>query len=698
MDSAIEYLDKSINLARETMSPNNALIVVDYMRIGDHLGHKNLPNKAVDYYKNALLLINQIYCGYSTYQLTVYSAIALEYGRANDKQNAIDYCSKMDETLRKGCFNIAYYDWQTNFYKAEIYRNIGEHLKACEYASNCISISHLLKDGGQTQLTLSIFFLGGLYLFKKDYHTAIKYFLQAEVEGIAINNAKDQDKETLLGKIYQALGACNYLVGDFLSAINFLIKSEVKFKKQYGEMNIIVASINEDLGKIYDCICNFPWAIEYFERSLRIKTFFYGVNSIQTIRSCGCLANVYMSSGDYKKALDYYNKVERLLNINNAPGECYVDLYKDLFQMHRHNNDNKSAYECALKSIEITEKIKDQKPLLYIQALFLLLHFRVENRDIKSSFQLFEKLKKLMEENSKEPNDVFGLIYLDYGRTLMFANNIQAAIDSFLKALSIYKECFTDKSPYLVEPYHLLANAYEENKENQKAAKCYLKIISIYQRLGITTPNLGLACYCLGNIYASEGKDCLAIEYLSKAVNIVSNSNDPEYKDIVGNSYSQIARAYQNINKTEEALNYNNQALMFFQIKYGENHILVANCYCNIAYLYKFLKNNKFALNYFRKVEYVIDNIPNKDNTVAANLYLEVSDEFLHLKQYSQAIENSIKSLTIYKRLQIDDYSTLFGLFFTIISSYSKLGNKPKVLEWYQNAEPQLTKNPMKTI
>ena len=155
-----KYLDKSLKINSETRTPNNVQVIVDYLATGLCIMYESNHIEAINYFKKAVLIINQIYSGCSSYQLKVYQLIALAYGRNNKKENAIEYCLKMDKVLRKGCFytNNVFLNWKANIIKGEIYRNIGEYSKAINFLEKSIELAHLLPGKELWQLATSIFF------------------------------------------------------------------------------------------------------------------------------------------------------------------------------------------------------------------------------------------------------------------------------------------------------------------------------------------------------------------------------------------------------------------------------------------------------------------------------------------------------------------------------------------------------------
>ena len=78
--------------------------------------------------------------------------------------------------------------------------------------------------------------------------------------------------------------------------------------RQYGENNLIVAVIYNNIGSVYREQSDYVQAIKYFKHALEIKKTFLEGSHPAVATSYNNIGSVYFAQGDYVQALEYYQK------------------------------------------------------------------------------------------------------------------------------------------------------------------------------------------------------------------------------------------------------------------------------------------------------------------------------------------------------------------------------------------------------
>ncbi len=199
-----------------------------------------------------------------------------------------------------------------------------------QYGSPTLQAEALIEVGGTYQnkaadLPKKIFYYKAgaqRYLDIKDYlHAGNMLEYTGELYNIASEYRqalKTLDSALILYKLsgfprlhglYSLMGSTYMFMSDFSNALRYNIMA-IETGEKLHETGIIMSPIYNRLGMIYFSIEDYPPAIEYFNRGLRIAYLNHDTMSIQTIQMN--IAYIYRKTGRFELALDSIRAAEKL--------------------------------------------------------------------------------------------------------------------------------------------------------------------------------------------------------------------------------------------------------------------------------------------------------------------------------------------------------------------------------------------------
>ena len=235
---------------------------------------------------------------------TLYNNLSGVYSMQGDYLLALDYITKALE-IRKS-LNGNEHELVATAYNnmSGVYRELGKYDQAMEYSMEALRIT--LKVSGNESLTTASIYnnLGGLYhaLLKNDealcnYEKALK---------IRVTLLGKEDPDTI--SVNTNIASLYLNQEEFESALGKLKDLEEVLKKE----DLAKAAIYACIASAYLGLKNYEKAIEYNEKTLKIREEILSDENPETARSYNSLADVYKSKGEYNKALKYYRKALKI--------------------------------------------------------------------------------------------------------------------------------------------------------------------------------------------------------------------------------------------------------------------------------------------------------------------------------------------------------------------------------------------------
>ena len=386
-------------------------------------------------------------------------------------------------------------------------------------------------------------------------------------------------------------------------------------------------SVLGNLGKSYLSLGDLRKAMQYYEEALKISQEIKDkMNECQWL---GNLGTPYRTMGHVEKAIEYYEKalaIAREIGDRQAEGTWLGNLsiaYNILGKIEKN-------IECSENALSIAREIGDQ---------------------------------------SNESNELTNLsiAYRDLSQ-------VEKAIEYSEESLVIAR-VIRDRKGESVNLLNL-GNCYYSLKQLEKALDYYKKSLAIDMEIGYMNAT-SISLSNIGIVYSKLDQVEKAIEYFNKALTIEKKIGA---KHNEGKSLFDIGNAYKQLGQAEEAINYYKKALaVAIEIRDKQRECTNSE---NIGIAYKQLGQAEEAINYYKKALAVAIEIRDKQRecTNSENIGIAYKD----LGQIEKAIEYYEKALEIAREIgaKYDEERLLVN----IGKAYAKLSQSEKAMGYYEKA------------
>lgn len=346
-------------------------------------------------------------------------------------------------------------------------------------SNNMINIHRLLqsviinsiRDKSINYIKCCVNFLNDLCEWNFTEKTAIDCFVELSPHIISvIKHIKRNERIDNIDKLYYYLGKGFYELGSFKDSIIWH-NTLLEYRKCHNTLKDVAESYNE-IGIAFDALDDQENALKNCLKSLNIFREICGDNSMEVSTLYNNIAGFYRGSGDQEFALHYY---EKSMNIKiNLFGE------NDIRTANAYNNIAGSYIK--LDRLEDAQKY-------YHKALEIRENHCRNHAD------------KLMESNIATTYNDISWIYLKkrlYEDAIIYCN----------KSLTIWRDFYGERHPYVASAYHTLGEIYKSWGKYNEAMQVYIqsyyirtiifgtlhkKTETVYNEIKKIYPNLGIS-------------------------------------------------------------------------------------------------------------------------------------------------------------------------------------------------------------
>ena len=299
----------------------------------------------------------------------------------------------------------------------------------------------------------------------------------------------------------------------------------------FGESHPDVASSYNNIGFVYGATGDYSKALEYYEKSLKIRLSVLGENHPDVATSYNNIGSVYDDMGDYSKALEYYEKSLRIRL--SVLGENHPDVassYNNIGFVYGATGDYSKALEYYEKDLKIGLSVLGEN-----------------HPDVASSY-----------------NNI-GSVYYNMG-------DYSKALEYLEKSLRIWLPILGENHPDVATNYNNIGSVYYKMSDYSKVLEYIEKSLKILLSvLGENHPDVATNYNNIGLVYKQMGDYSKALEYLEKSLNIrlsVLGENHPD----VALSYNNIGSVYKQMGDYSKALEYYEKSLRISLTVFDEDH------------------------------------------------------------------------------------------------------------------------------
>ena len=168
---------------------------------------------------------------------------------------------------------------------------------------------------------------------------------------------RQETKESTKGPICHQLGLMKQQQGDYPEAIAYYEKSIKIEEKQIPRNDLSLASSYNNIANVYYSIGDYPKALSSYEKALVIQQKSLPPTHPDLASSYNNIGLVYSSMGDYPKALSSYEKALAIRQQSLPP--THPDLamsYNNMGVVHENMGNYSKAHSCYERAVDIAQR------------------------------------------------------------------------------------------------------------------------------------------------------------------------------------------------------------------------------------------------------------------------------------------------------------------------------------------------------
>lgn len=289
------------SIAISNRKENRGALANNYYRLGQLSRKKNILEEALDYYQSSLKISEEL--NDIDNQARLYNSMGLLYKQWGKPGLSSEYYAlSIEKSKEAGNQNAL----------ANAYLNLGnlkaqnaEYSEARDYYDQFQRIQEKRKD--TLALVMSITNLGNLYMAEGRYDQALAKYLESVrlLEDNGIEN-------TSLGNVYNNIGTVYRKQENLTKALNYYQNSFTIYKN-IGDVTD-KADVLKNIGTVYNQLGETDSALTYFDLAL---TEYGDINQAKKAATYFQTGEVHYSNGEYRKALNYYEKAAHIFETFN---------------------------------------------------------------------------------------------------------------------------------------------------------------------------------------------------------------------------------------------------------------------------------------------------------------------------------------------------------------------------------------------
>ena len=353
-----------------------------------------------------------------------------------------------------------------------------------------------------------------------------------------LKNGKEDTVEAnvlnMLSKVY-LIDSNDFEKGKLYASQAFSLSKNLNYKKGIAQSFI-------NYGNFYARKANYPLALEYFNKSIKICI---EINEQSTIaKAYTSIGFIYNAQGNYEDAIKMQFKV---IDIKNALGEKngLATSYNNLAIAYSSQAKYPEAFSYFLKSLQVDANDNLNNCMVY-NNIGCMFSFQQ-----KPNESLIYYLKALDLAVKIGNNVSVTLITLNIGDIYHTKKSYRESLKYYFKGLELSMQ--TGEKINTAVAYSGIGSVYVDQKKYSEAINYLLRALKIQEEIGdkegIIKTNISI-----GNVYENKKNLANAITYYTAALNA---SISIGLKERVKNSYENLASVYTKAGDYKNALHFN---------------------------------------------------------------------------------------------------------------------------------------------
>ena len=468
-------------------SDNAVLLIKTYL--ADTYLELERYGEAADLY----LQCASIYSNESTHSedyFYVLNELVVAYINLDDIPSAIQYRSQAAHLVQQLAGTDLLYARQ-QWLLGELYALNNQHKSAVKCYDESKSV--LEDNGGQQsdiypQLLHDL--LQSILVYGDTLYNEGKYVEAREqrIRAIEISDTISDDYSYLRSLYRKSVGDIDLMLGEYARALPFfdealqLLSEEDKEtqKEQY------IQTLSH-LAICYGYLLQYSDAIPYLQEAVDLAKDKYGRLSLQYALNLNCLGEYVSQTGNYDKAIEYFDECKNVFQKIRAPKETYYEtIQNDLIVAYYNSNQFPQAIKEREELLQYIGSSYGSKSQQYLSCLYNLADIYEKNEEQAKAEQIQLQCWTVIQEGnllytpeSGDLLDILAMIYIRRG-------DYNKALDFREKRLSVLGSLYGINTIDYAEAESLLANTYFAINKYEEAVEHYSSAISLFQGISET--------------------------------------------------------------------------------------------------------------------------------------------------------------------------------------------------------------------
>jgi len=389
---AIEYNEKLLSIAKETLGENDPFIVNVCLNLGGLFEKTKNYSSAVDYYSYSLNLAKQRFGDHHPSLAVIYQNLGNAYMKMSE------YILAVEEYLK--CVEIITINYGENHASipglylsiSDVYRFQKKYQYALEFGLN--ALESIVKQYEPDHPSVLPYYLqiAVVYLEMRDFNKAIDFcekFLTIQ-KSSGIENSKSALALSYIGTALDGLGNYNEGLKSHEKALNLALNAS-SCKKDDNSLS----KIYFNLGQNYLLQKDLPKALENIEQSLKILKKIHGEDS-ENLLDCLCsLCQIYSEMGKFEEAIKNGNKAVRITKKNKKSKWNLAKALEYLGFAYYKQGDIETALDNLSESEAIRSDFFQSDHIEFLGLYNKILKIYEENKDQQKIAEYTKKLNSI---------------------------------------------------------------------------------------------------------------------------------------------------------------------------------------------------------------------------------------------------------------------------------------------------------------
>ena len=282
------------------------------------------------------------------------------------------------------------------------------------------------------------------------------------------------------GHIYHMLGMIKNSQGDYPTAVSFLEKSLKIQEQKHSRNDLNFASTCNNIGSVYDQLHEYSKALLYQEKALAIRQKLLPSNHPDLATSFDNIGRIYSRMGDYTKALSFYEK-DLDISSKSLPSN-HPDLatsYNNIALVYNRMGDYTKALSFYEKALEIShQSLPPNHPdLASTYNNIASVYYQMEEYAKARSF--YEHALEISKQSLSPNHPNFAIAYDNIGLVYYQLGDCSKCLSFYEKALEIKQKLLPSNHSDLATSNNLIGNVYDKMCNYSKAILFYERALEI---------------------------------------------------------------------------------------------------------------------------------------------------------------------------------------------------------------------------